>query len=117
MNAISSYIVELLNDDMVSHGFLVQCVELDEINKNQSSLKWNEVLKYLLSGEVEIGNAKCKSAEYVEFIAWRGCINERLSRAVECVNEASASYQEFAYWLCLRKNIDRYEHQNYRQND
>ncbi|WP_298866275.1 hypothetical protein [uncultured Gimesia sp.] len=119
MNAISSYIVELLNDDMVSHGLLVQCIEEDESIHNRPQLKWTEVLENLLSGEVEIGIAKSKSEEYVEFIAWRGSINERISRAVEYVDKASTSDQEFAYWLCLRKNVDRYEgdeHQDSSQN-
>ena len=106
---ISSYVIELLNDDMMSHGFLVQCVAQNETDENGPQLTWRDVLEDLLSGEVEIGMVESKSADYVEFIAWKGGVDERLSRAVECVTKASASDQEFAYWICLRNNVDRYE--------
>jgi hypothetical protein len=109
MNAISRQILELLNDDMVSHGFLVQCVDEAESHGDQPALSWKDVLEELLSDEVEIGAAKSRSLDYVEFIAWRGTIDARISRAVECVDNAEPSDREFAYWLCLRKNVDRYE--------
>lgn len=109
MHEISSYIVELLSDDIVNHGFFVQCVQDNKSSKNSPQLEWIEVLEDLLSsGEVEIGSTKAKP-EYVEFIAWKGTIKDRLSRAVECVNTASDFDRDFAYWLCLHENIDRYE--------
>lgn len=110
MNTISSYILEILNDDIMQHGLLVQCVE--DARSGGEGLKWNwkDVLEeLLLKHEVEIGETNLKSADYVEFIAWRGNLNERLSRAVECINQATGYDKEFAYWICLRKNIDRYE--------
>ncbi len=105
----SSDIIDLLNDDMVSHGLLVQCVEQNDSCGNGPKLNWKDVLEELLSREVEIGIAKSTSADYVEFIAWSGSVSERICRAVECVKKAVASDQEFAYWLCLRKNVDRFE--------
>jgi hypothetical protein len=109
MNTISSYIVDLLGDDIVSHGLLVQCIELDQSCGGEPPLTWKEVLEELLAGEVEIGIARNTLASYVEFIAWRGSVSERISRAVQSVNNAAAFDKEFAYWLCLRKNVDRYE--------
>ena len=109
MHEISSYIVELLSDDMVSHGFFVQCVEDDESSKNRPQVECTDALADLLSsGEVEIGSTKAKP-EYVEFIAWKGTSKDRLSRAVECVNTVRDFDRDFAYWLCLHENIDRYE--------
>lgn len=109
MNTITNYILDMLNDDIVSHGFLVQCIEQDEGWADGSQLNWKSVLNELISGEVEIGKAKTTSADYVEFIAWIGSASERISRAAECVNNSVGYDQEFAYWLCLRKNVDRYE--------
>lgn len=117
MNTIISYILEILDDDIMHHGLFVQCVEEDEPGGNGPKLNWKDVLeKLLLRCEVEIGEAKIKSAEYVEFIAWRGNVNKRLSRAFECINQTIDSDKDFAYWLCLRKNVDRYEHQDSSQN-
>ena len=54
---ISSYVIELLNDDMMSHGFLVQCVAQNETDENGPQLNWRDVLEDLLSREVEIGDS------------------------------------------------------------
>lgn len=110
MRAISTYILEDLKDDLVSHGWLGQAIRLDEERRGDGShLNYEGVLAELLSVEVEVGIAKSTSRDHVEFIAWKGSVNERISRAVECVNKAIGSDKEFAYWLCLRKNIDHYE--------
>ena len=108
MNNVSNYIYDSLNDDMACHALLVQCVK-DESRRDGQQLSWKDILEELLSHDVEIGTAELKTTEYIEFIAWRGSISERISRAVECVNKAVSSDKEFAYWLCLRKNVDHYE--------
>jgi len=110
MSTISDYILELLNDDMVSHGLLVQCVEQGKAVDEGTQLEWEDVLaQVLLSGKVEIGVARSASPEYVEFIAWKGTIAERTARAIERVESLSSPDREFAYWLCLRQNADRFE--------
>jgi hypothetical protein len=109
MSSVANYITDLLNEDMVSHGLLVQCVEDDVIRGDEPLSGWKVVLDELLSGEVEIGTAKSANGEYVEFIAWKGSTKDRISRAVEALIRSPASAKEFAYWLCLRKNIDRYD--------
>ena len=50
MNAVSSYIVDQLNDDLVYHGELVQCVGQDDIRGNGPWLSWKDVLEELLAG-------------------------------------------------------------------
>jgi hypothetical protein len=109
MSTISNYILELLNDDMVSHGLLVQCVKQDKGADDGLQFEWKDVLRQLLlSGKVEIGVARSASHDYVEFIAWKGTVGERIARAIECVDSVSGPDQEFAYWLCLNENIDRF---------
>ena len=109
MTTISQYIMGLLQDDILSHGLLVQCVEQGERGDKATMSALKDVLAELLSDEVEIGSAKSTANDYVEFIAWKGNVSERIDRAIECVDKAVGPDKEFAYWLCLRKNIDRYE--------
>lgn len=105
MSRIADYVLELLNEDMVSHGLLVQCLK----QEGPPPLEWEAVVRELLSCEVEIGVAKLASSNYVEFIAWKGTREERVSRAAKRVESLTDPDREFAYWLALRKNVDRYE--------
>jgi len=50
-----------------------------------------------------------KTPDYVEFVAWNGSVEERVNRAVKAVAAASGPDKEFADWLCLRENVDRFE--------
>jgi len=105
MISVADCIRELLGQDIVSHGWVVQCVQ----QEYEPHFEWPEVLRELLSGDVEIGEAKLSTPDHVEFIAWKGTIAERASRAVERVEGLQAPDREFAYWLALRKNVDRFE--------
>ena len=59
-------------------------------------LSWDAVLgQLLLSAEVEIGIAKSVSANYVEFVAWKGEVSERVARAVKRVESISGPDREF----------------------
>lgn len=49
------------------------------------------------------------NSDFVKFIAWRGTVEERVSRAMESVATAIGADKEFAYWICLRENIDGFE--------
>lgn len=112
MSTINNYILDLLNDDMVSHGLLAQCVDQDKsVGRDGRKLEWREVIEELLSEKkVEIGVAKIASSlDHVEFIAWKGTIGERIARAVESVESIAGPDREFAYWLCLPENVDRFE--------
>jgi hypothetical protein len=104
MRTIVNDALEQLGEDMVSHGWLVQSVE-----QVDAQLDWKSVLAELLSEDVEVGDARVASPDYVEFIAWKGTIDERVSRAIGRVNSLSGHDREFAYWLALRQNVDRFE--------
>jgi hypothetical protein len=109
MSTIFDCILELLGDDMVYHGELVQCIESATKNRERR-MAWEDVLgELLVSGKVEIGTAKLASPNYVEFIAWKGTAEERVARAIEAVVKASGPDRGFAYWLALVKNVDRHE--------
>jgi hypothetical protein len=114
---VSNYILGLLNEDMVSHGLLVQCVE--EYTRGDGGLlrDWKDVLgQLLLSGNVEIGDTQRTSLGYVEFIAWRGTVGERIARAIECADSATGPNHEFAYWICLQENVDRFEGEGHKES-
>ena len=95
--------IGLLNDDLVSHGLFVQQLEDNKYGE------WTTALAELLARDIEIGDAKSTGRDYVEFIAWNGPIAARVERAQERVANSLDSEREFAYWLCLRGNVDRYE--------
>lgn len=110
MNAITNEILEMLTDDIVSHGLLVQCVEQVESDANSSRVRVRNTLAELLaSGRVEVGVARLATPDYVEFVAWKGTVDERVRRAIEAASSVSGPDEEFAYWLCLRENVDRFE--------
>jgi hypothetical protein len=105
MSKIADHVYELLGDDMVSHGWLAHGIE----QEGQSQGEWKRVLTELLSGDVEIGTTRLASSDYVEFIAWKGTVEERVARAAESVESLTGPDREFAYWLAFRKNVDRFE--------
>lgn len=110
MNTTTGEILEMLEDDMVSHGFLVQYLNQADGGKRGSEHRLPETLKTLLgTGKVEIGVAKMTTPDYVEFVAWKGTTDERVDRALEAVAESNGVDKEFAYWLSLRENVDRFE--------
>src|SRR5262249_51795745 len=102
-------ILEMLRDDMVSHGFFVQCISDGGGDCSLQSRERILLAELLSSGKVEIGAAKLAKPDYVEFVAWTGTIEDRISRAMNAVSNAVGPDKEFAYWLCLRENVDRYE--------
>ncbi len=109
MSTIGNHILDLLSDDIVSYGLLVQCIEQERARAAGAQPELKDVLEELLSGNVEIGVARSASPDHVEFIAWKGTIGKRLARAAESVENLSGPDREFAYWLCLREHVDRFE--------
>lgn len=103
-------ILTMLSYDMVSRGLIAQCVEDAEDDLLSPSEKEGKVLRELLASEtVEIGAPEQLRPDYLEFVAWRGTVEDRIRRAMRAVADTVGHDREFAYWLCLRKNIDRYE--------
>jgi hypothetical protein len=110
MDSIPGFIVEALTRDIIGHGELVQCIKLNESINDGRHPDWQDVLRQLLaSGKVEVGRAILVSNDYVEFVAWKGTIEQRIARAAGSVNSEYGPAQQFAYWLCLKENVDRYE--------
>jgi hypothetical protein len=104
MSKSADDVYEQLSEDMVSHGWLVQCVEAEKPSREE----WTAVLAELLSRDVEIGDTNQVSPDYLEFIAWTGTVEDRITRANERVESLASPDREFAYWLALRKNVDRF---------
>jgi hypothetical protein len=104
-------ILEMLRDDtdMVEHGFFVQCVADGGGIFTLESRVEDLLAELLSSGKVEIGEAKQFSPGASEFVAWRGTVPERIRRAGSAVSNAVGHDKQFAYWLCLREKVDRYE--------
>jgi hypothetical protein len=110
ISAIANDILEFLNDDMVSHGLLMQCVQQSMPGNDGVHFRFMGVLEELLvSGRVEIGEVRMVTSDYVEFVAWKGTVQARLARAKEAIDQATGPNKEFAYWLCLQQNVDHYE--------
>ena len=110
MTPLAREIIEQLEGDIIYHAWLMQAIKRERSNGISARLRLMELLKELLkSGQVEIGETRLINSGYVEFIAWKGTIEERITRAVSAVDQASNSDKDFAYWICLRHNVDRYE--------
>ena len=110
MSTTIEEILELLNEDMVSHGLLAQCVEQsDGCDIPLASRLKSTLVDLLSSGKIEVGCTHLATPDYVEFVAWQGSVDERVLRAIEAVRATSDADKEFAYWLCLREKVDRFE--------
>jgi len=113
MSTIIDSIVEELNDDLVSHGWLDQAIMLTDGGVRPSQTRIMDVLSEMLAtGKVEVGVTNQAKPDYLEFVGWNGTVEERVSRAMESVATADGPDKEFAYWLCLRENVDRFEEHN-----
>ena len=112
MSTITSDILEELGDDLISHGWLVQAIMLADESSQLSQTQIRNVLSELLdTGKVEIGLTYQAKPDYLKFVAWNGTAKERISRALKAVAAVNGPDKEFAYWLCLRENIDHFEGQ------
>jgi hypothetical protein len=110
MSTNADALLEMLNDDIVSHGLVVQCLRQSESSTAPIDASIGHVLTELLaSNNVDVGDARLSSPERVEFIAWKGTVEERVKRALSAIHAVNGPDQEFAYWLCLRRNVDRFE--------
>ena len=112
MNTMLNDLIEMLEDDIVSHGLFAQYLKQENSDEHPIEELIGDALKQLLLSErVEIGIARMKTPDYLEFVAWNGKVDEKVSRALAAVATANGPDKEFAYWLCLKENIDHYEGQ------
>lgn len=111
LNLTTSEIIDHLHDDLVSHGFLAQCIGLHGVRDKDYLGRLRQVLLELMASDrIEIGVA-VESGNYVEMIGWAGTVEAKVDRALSAVVETDQADNEFAFWLCLKENVDRYEDQ------
>lgn len=119
MTEIAKTIFDELHSDLIYHAWIVQGVagwEVDDYDDATLLPRVQDVLReLLLSEDVEVGETSLEIPDHVSFIAWRGTIEERIARAMKAVDSYSGDDKNFAYWLALRKNIDRYEDEELNQ--
>lgn len=119
VHGLAQGLEEELHEDLLNHAWIEQAVRL-RVGKDAPSLLYVQAIleEMLKSGEVEIGETTKGRGEggkeYVAFIAWKRTVQERIARAMREVERWSApefppDWKDFAYWLCLRRNIDGYE--------
>lgn len=102
-------IKDALQMDLVSVGELRQIV-LDTAGREGDVAGFvRKIVRQLLTGNVEIGEACNVEGGYVKFVAWRGSVGERCERARLVMRTCQEDDQGFAFWLCLRDNVDEYE--------
>ena len=103
-------ILEMLNSDMVSRGLIAQCFKESENGLLLSTSQESEILRRLLASDgIAIGDPNLLRPDYVEFVGWVGTVEDRVRRAMDAVATSVGHDKEFAYWVCLRKNVDRFE--------
>lgn len=131
MSNVFDEILERLNDGLCYHADVDGI--LSEINLNKlevvkppgmdlQTINWNSPIvrptdeqirnalrEILESGEIQIGETNLDTPDYLAFVAWTGSVEERAERALKSMLECNDSDRPFAYWLCLRENVDRYE--------
>lgn len=111
LNLTTSEIIEHLHDDLLSHGFLAQCIGLEPFpDEHYIAGLRQALLELLASGRVEIGSAK-DLGNYVEMVGWIGTMEAKVERALEAVGATSQPDNEFVFWLSLKEKVDRYEDQ------
>jgi hypothetical protein len=98
-----------LQEELVSVGEVRQIIADPAVAQAEGSDPLEQVLRRVLADDVEIGYAKNVGGTYVEFVAWKGSIAERCERAYREVDTCGHSDRGFAFWLCLRANVDEYE--------
>ncbi len=102
-------IIEMMSNDILIHGLLN-----DYVNSNAGNKDWESNIKNILdlllnSGKVQIGSVSCVTSGCVEFVAWNGTTESRVNRAMIAIRDSREQDREFAYWLCLSGNVDRFE--------
>lgn len=110
MTTMTDDILQMLENDMVSHGNLAQYLKQSNIDTTLTEKALEDALMQILeSGKIAIGIPIPTSPEYVEFVAWNGPVRTQVERAIKSVDSVSGHDKEFAYWLCLQENVDRFE--------
>jgi len=103
---------ETLDTDIVSYGELKQIAsDCGGIGPDDAKgqLWITAILDHILSVDIQIGDAINPDGQRVQFVAWRGGVQDRIVRAIHAIEHADKLDREFAFWLCWRRNVDRFE--------
>lgn len=105
MNATDiNEVIEELHTDIVSCGWMLQATHgKDTPNDIRNALE------ALLSDHICIGDAQGVDGRYVKFVAWSGSKHTCIDRAIRKHSELSDHNKDYAFWLCLKQNVDEYE--------
>ena len=109
INLVVQRIRDALQDDLVSVGEVRQIIADTAGAKAEGGDPLEQILRGLLADDIEIGYAKNVSGNYVKFVAWKGSITERCERAYHELETCGDGDRGFAFWVCLRANVDEYE--------
>jgi len=98
-----------LDIDLVSNGWLLQTAK-DFLPKGiELPVFMEKVIIELIAAGIEIGETYNIDGKYVKFIAWRGDVGQRVTRARRVVTSTQERDRDFAFWMCLPANVDEYE--------
>jgi hypothetical protein len=101
-----------LHEDLCSYSWFKQTVK-SHLRSDKDLVSFEkEVIAVLLASEVEIGQAlpAVRNAEkFVKFVAWKGTISEKITRAYDLLEKQSQLDREWAFVFCLKLNVDEYE--------
>jgi len=99
---------ESLTSDIVSIGEARQIAQNFAVGTTSFTDFLRSVLVCLLNSGVEIGYAVNPTGSYVEFVAWRGTPEMKVSRLLAEMARNEKDF-DFTVWLALAPNVDRYE--------
>jgi len=98
-----------LERDIVSYAELRQITRDSSPDGNDPTCSLEIIIAGLLDEGVQIGNALDIEGAKVKFVAWKGNVGERVSRACSELKSCAERDRDFAFWFCLSSNVDEFE--------
>jgi hypothetical protein len=102
-------VLESLQSDLVSAQEFLQILRDEGLDSNPRGLPFRAVLQQLLEADVHVGSVRNCDGKYVHFVAWKGTVAERCSRAILGMCSTSEGVADYCFWLCLDRNVDSFE--------
>ena len=97
-------ILKELQHDLVSCGWMLQT-----LSAGDSIQAVRESLSVILTDSIVIGDAIDTKKGHVKFVAWTGTREEQIERAIRRYASSAHPNNDYAFWLCLKQNVDEYE--------
>lgn len=108
LGGVIAGVKDSLRHDIVSFGELIQIARDCGVEENLVIEQLNGILAKLSGDGIEIGEATLEGNRVV-FIAWVGSVSERCAAARRKLKSCATEDRPFAFWLCRRDGVDRYE--------